>query len=73
MSGLMTEMRNAHRILIRKPEGKGPLGRPRLRWEVNIEMELKETGYEDVDWIHLGEDRDQWQALVNMVMILHVP
>jgi len=66
-------MRNAHRILIRKPEGKGPLGRPRLRWEVNIEMELKETGYEDVDWIHLGEDRDQWQALVNMVMILHIP
>jgi hypothetical protein len=56
-----------------KPEGKEPLGRPRRRWEDNIRMGLREIGWEDVDWVHLAEDRDQWRALVNMVMNLRVP
>jgi len=54
----MRETRNAHSILVRKPEGKRPLGRPRRRWEGNIRMDLREVGWE-VDWINLPQDRDQ--------------
>jgi hypothetical protein len=55
-----------------KSEGKRPLRRPRCRWEDNIKIDLKEMGWEHVDWLHLAPDRDQWQALVNMVMNLGV-
>jgi hypothetical protein len=68
----MGEMRNAYRILVGKPEGKRPLGRPRRRWVDNIKMDLRETGLDGVDWIDLA-DRDQWRALVNTVMNLRVP
>jgi hypothetical protein len=59
------EKRNAYRILVRKPEGKRPLGRPRRRWEDNIKMGLREIGWGGMDWIDLAQDRDQWRALVN--------
>jgi len=58
--------------LFRKPEGKEPLRRPRRRWKDNIRMDLREIGWEVVDWIHLAEDRDQWRALVNAIMNLRV-
>jgi hypothetical protein len=54
------------------PEGMRPLRRPRRRWEDNIRMDHREIGWEGVGWMHLAEDRDQWQALVNMVMNLWV-
>jgi hypothetical protein len=66
------EMKNAYKILVGRPEGKRPLGRSRRRWEYD-RMDLRETGWEGVDWIHLAQDRDQWCALVNMVMNLRVP
>jgi hypothetical protein len=65
--------RNAYRILVRKPKGKRPLGRPRRRWVDNIKMDLRETGWDGVDWIDLAQDRNQWRALVNTVMNLRVP
>jgi hypothetical protein len=55
--------------LVAKPEGKTPLGRPRHRW-VDVKMDLRETGWGNMDWINLAQDRDQWRALVNMVMNL---
>jgi hypothetical protein len=67
------ETRNAYRILVGKPEGKRPLGRPRHRWVDNIKMDLREIGWDGMDWIELAQDRDQWRALVNMVMNLRVP
>jgi hypothetical protein len=67
------EMRNAYRILVGKPEGKRPLGRPRRRWLDNIKKDLREIGWDGVDWIELAQDRDQWRALVNTVMNLRVP
>jgi hypothetical protein len=67
------EKRNAYRILVGKPKGKRPLGRPRRRWEDNIGMYLRETGCGGMDWINLAQDRDQWRALVNMAMNLRVP
>jgi hypothetical protein len=70
---IMGEKRNAYRILVGKPGGKRPLGRPRRRWVDNIEMDLRETGWDGVDWIDLAQDRDQWRALVNTVMNLRVP
>jgi hypothetical protein len=67
------EKRNAYRILVRKPEGKRPLGRPRPRWVNNVKTDLREIGWGGMDWIDLAEDRDQWRDLVNTVMNLRVP
>ena len=61
-----------HRVLMGKPEGKRPLGRPRRRWEDNIKMALREVGGGG-DWMELAQDRDRWRALVNTVMNLRVP
>jgi hypothetical protein len=69
----MGEKRNAYRILVGKPGGKRPLGRPRRRWVDNIKKDLREIGWDGVDWIDLDQDRDQWRALVNTVMNLRVP
>jgi hypothetical protein len=69
----MGEERNAYRILMRKPERKRPLGRPRRRWVDNIKIYLREIGWDGVDWIDLAQDRDQWRAVVNTVMNLRVP
>jgi hypothetical protein len=64
--------RKAYRILVGKPEGKRPLGRPRLRWVDNIKMELREIWWDGRDWIELAQNSDQWNALVNTVMNLRV-
>ncbi|KAJ4448479.1 hypothetical protein ANN_10495 [Periplaneta americana] len=69
----MGESRNAYRVLVGRPEGKRPLGRPRRRWEDNIKMDLREVGYDDRDWINLAQDRDQWRAYVRAAMNLQVP
>jgi hypothetical protein len=69
----MGARRNACRILVGKPEGKKPPGRPRRRWVNNIKMDLREIEWCCMDWIELARDRDQWRALVNMVMNLKVP
>jgi hypothetical protein len=69
----MGEMRNAYRMLVKKPEGKRPLGRPRRRWVNNIKIYLREIEWDAVDWINLAQERDQWRALVNTVMNLTVP
>jgi hypothetical protein len=58
---------------VEKPEGKISLGRLIRRWEDNINMDLRETGWGGMDWIDLAQDRDQWRALVNTVMNLRVP
>jgi hypothetical protein len=67
------DKRNAYGILVGKPEGKGPPGRPRRRWEDNIKMDLREIECGGMDWIDLAHDRDQWRAIVNTVMNLRVP
>jgi hypothetical protein len=59
--------------LMGKPEGKRPLGRPRRRWVNNIKMDLREIGWDRVDWIDLAQDRDQWRVLVNTVVSLRAP
>jgi hypothetical protein len=69
----MEKNRNAYRLLVRKREGKRPLGRPRRRWVDNIKMDLLEIGWGGVDWVGLAQDRDKWRALVNAVMNLRVP
>jgi hypothetical protein len=69
----MGEARNAYRILVGKPEGKRPRGRPRRRWMDNIKMDLGDIGWDGRDWIELAQDRDQLRALVNRVMNLRVP
>jgi hypothetical protein len=69
----MGKKRNAYRLLVGKPEGKRPLGRPRRRWVDNIRMDLGEVGWSDVDWIGLDQDRNSWRALVNSVLKLRVP
>jgi hypothetical protein len=60
-------------VLVGKPEGKRPLGKPRRRWDGNIKADLQEVGCGGMDWIELPKDRDMWQALVNAVMNLRVP
>jgi len=68
----MGEKRGIYRVLVGKPEGKRQLGRPRLRWEDNIKMDLQEVGCGGMDWIELAQDRDRWWALVSTVMNLRV-
>jgi hypothetical protein len=69
----MGEGRGAYRVLVGRPEGKRPLGRPRRRWEDDIKMDLRETGIDGANWIRLIQDRVQWRAFVNTVMNLRVP
>ena len=69
----MGEGRGVYRVLVEKPEGKRPLGRPRRRWEDNIRMDLQEVGCGYVDWIYLAQDRDRWRTLVSAVMNFRVP
>ena len=69
----MGERRGVYRVLVGKPKGKRPLGRPRNRWEDNSKMYLREVGCGGMDWIDLTHDRDRWRALVNAVMKLQVP
>ena len=69
---LMGEGRGVHRVLVGKPEGKRPLGRPRRRWGDNIKMDLREVG-EGGDWMALVQGRDRWRALVHTVMNIRVP
>jgi hypothetical protein len=69
----MGEKRNAYRLLVGKPEGNRPLGRPKRRWVDNIMMHLGELGWGDVDLIGLAQDRNRWRALVNSVLNLRVP
>jgi hypothetical protein len=64
----MRATRNAYRILVGKSEGKRPLGRPRCMWVDSIKMDLREIGWDGMDWIELAQDWDQWGALVNTVM-----
>jgi len=67
------ERSGVYRVLVGKPEGKKPLGRPRRRWEENIKMDLQEVGCESMDWIELTQDKDTWRALVTAVMHFRVP
>ena len=69
----MGEERGVHRVLVGKPEGKRPLGRPRRRWEDNNKMDLQEVGGGRVDLMELAQDRDWWRALLRTVMNLRVP
>ena len=69
----MGEGTGVYRVVVGKPEGKRPLGRPRRRWEDNIKMDIQEVGCGTMDWIRLAQDRDRWQALVNAVMNFRVP
>jgi hypothetical protein len=69
----MGKQRKVFKVLVGKPEGKRPLGRPRSRWKDEIKMDLKEIGWGGgVEWIHLAQDRDRWRAVVNAVMNLRV-
>jgi hypothetical protein len=67
------EKSNAYRLLVGKPEGKRPLGRPRRRWVDNIRMDLGDVGWGDVDWIGLAQYRNRWRAIVNSVLNLRIP
>ena len=69
----MEEGRGVHKVLVGKPEGKSPLGRPRDRWEDSIKMDLQKVGCAGLDWMELAQDRDSWRALVNAVMNHRVP
>jgi hypothetical protein len=68
----MGEVKGAYNILVGRPEGRRPVGRPRHSWEDNIKIDLREIGFGDVDWIHWAQDSDRWWALVNKVMNLRV-
>jgi len=68
----MGEGRGVYRVLVGKPDGRRPLGRPRRRWENNIRMDLREMGCGCVDWMELAQDRDRWRALVSTAMNLRV-
>ena len=67
------EKRRVFRVLVGKPDGRRPLGRPRRRWEVNIKMDLQKVGFGGMNWIELAQDMDRWRALVDAVMNLCVP
>jgi hypothetical protein len=67
------ESRDVYTVLVGKPEGKRPLGRPRCRWEDNIKLDLQEVGFGGMDWVDLAQDKDRWRALVNAVMNILVP
>ena len=69
----MGERRGIYRLLVRKPEGRRPLGRPRHRWEDNIKMDRQEVGGGSMDWIKLSQDRNKWWALAYAVTSLRVP
>jgi len=69
----MAEGRGVHRVLVGRPEGKRPLGRPRRRWEDNIKMDFQEVGGGCEDWMELARDRNRWRALVSTLMNLRVP
>ena len=69
----MEDGRGVHKVLVGKPDGKRPLGRPRCRWEDNIKLDLEEVGRCCGDWMELAQDRDSWRALVSRVMNLRVP
>jgi len=69
----MGEGRRVYRVLVGKPEGKRPLGRPRRRWEDNIKMHLQEVVCGGMDWLELAQYRERWRALVNAVRALWVP
>jgi hypothetical protein len=69
----MGEMTNVYIIFVGKPEGKTPLEGPKRRWEDNIRMDIREIGWEGVDWTNLAQYRDQWRVLVNTIMNLRVP
>jgi hypothetical protein len=69
----MVEGRGVYRVLVGKPEGKRPLGRPKRRWEDNIKMDIRQIGIDAGNWIRLAQDRFQWRAFVNTVMKLRVP
>jgi hypothetical protein len=69
----MGEKMNAYKLLVGKPEGKRPLGRPRRRWVDNIKIKLREIGWGSMEWIDLAQDRNQWRALANRVMELRIP
>jgi hypothetical protein len=67
------EGKGVYRVLVGRPEGKRPLGRPRCRWEDNIKMDLMEMGIDGTNWVQLAQDGVQWRAFVNTVMNLRVP
>jgi hypothetical protein len=69
----MGEGRGAYRVLVGRPEGKGPLGRPRRKWENNLKMDLREIEIDGANWIRLAQDRVQWRAFLSTVMNLRVP
>jgi hypothetical protein len=69
----MGDGRGVYRVLVGRPEGKRPLGRPRRKWEDNIKMDLTEIGFDGANWIQLSQDRVKWRAFVNTVMNLRVP
>jgi hypothetical protein len=68
----MGEVRGVYRVLVGRPEGKRPLSRPRRRWEDNIQLDLRETGIDEANWIRLAQERVQWWAFVSTVMKLRI-
>ena len=73
LRGTERRMEEVHNVLVGKPKGQGPLGRPRRRWEDNIKMDLEEVGRGCGDWMELAQDRDRWRALVSTVMNFRIP
>jgi hypothetical protein len=73
VTGVQTCALPIYRILVGKPEGKRPLGRPRRKWVVNIKMDLRDIGWDDVNWIYRAQDRVQWRVLMNTELNLRVP